>query len=149
MKTSTLMHAMETYKNGTWFTIQFETQVTPPSKDKDRDLRKVIVAQVRSGVAYSHMASTIEKRLAKSDTDTAITNRSSWWSWVPGFEHILKKHNTKDQYYITVIPHKIYSVKYYVDGAEVTHSEWEKFNKSSSTRPDIMDIKVENVISVR
>lgn len=148
MKTSTLMHAMETYKNGTWFTIQFETQVTPLSKDKDRVLCKVTVAQVRSGVAYSHIASTIKKRLAKSDTDIT-TNRSSWWSWVPGFERVLKKHNAKDQYYITVIPHKIYSVKYYVDGSEVTHSEWEKFNKSSSTKPDIMDIKVENVISVR
>ena len=148
MKTSTLMHAMETYKNGTWFTIQFETQVTPLSKDKDRDLRKVIVAQVRSGVAYSHMASTIKKRLAKSDTDITI-NRSSWWSWVPGFERVLKKHNTKDQYYITVIPHKIYSVKYYVDGSEVTHSEWEKFNKSSINKNDIMDIKVENFIIVR
>lgn len=147
MKTSTLMHAMETYKNGTWFTIQFETQVTSPSKDKDRVLCKVTVAQVRSGVAYSHMASTIKKRLEKSST--ATVNRSTWWSWVPGFEHILKKHNTKDQYYITVIPHKIYSVKYYVDGTEVTHNEWEKFNKSSSTKPDIMDIKVENVISVR
>lgn len=136
MKLETLLKELNKKKNGTWFKIEWTTNLNgklcAAAKREGHVVTKEVSTTVRKGIHYANMAS-VRKRLISEgkflvDPETGETyvfpEKLSWGEWVDGSD-VLIKH--KDQYYVRLYtsPNKP-KVKYFLDGAEIAADELKK-----------------------
>ena len=136
MKLETLLKELNKKKNGTWFKIEWTTNLNgklcAAAKREGHVITKEVSTTVRKGIHYANMAS-VRKRLISEgkflvDPETGETyvfpEKLSWGEWVDGSD-VLIKH--KDQYYVRLYtsPNKP-KVKYFLDGTEIAADELKK-----------------------
>ena len=161
MKLETLVKTLNEKKNGTWFKIEWTTDLNgkmcAAAKREGHVVTKNVSTTVRKGIRYANMASVRERLISEGkflvDPETGESHvfpeKLSWGEWVDGSD-ILIKH--KEQYYVRLYtsPNKP-TIQYFLDGVAIAASELQKLNilqPAYWTRENVeecMTLKVESV----
>jgi hypothetical protein len=136
MKLEALLKELNKKKKGTWFKIEWTTDLNgklcAAAKREGYVVTKEVSTTVRKGIRYANMAS-VRKRLISEgkfhvDPETGETHvfpeALSWGEWVDGSD-VLIKH--KDQYYVRLYtsPNKP-KVQYFLNGVAIAAEELKK-----------------------
>lgn len=161
MKLETLVKALNEKKNGTWFKIEWTTDLNgkmcAAAKREGHVVTKSVSTTVRKGIRYANMASVRERLISEGkflvDPETGerhvLPEKLSWGEWVEGSD-ILIKH--KEQYYVRLYtsPNKPV-IQYFLDGVAIAANELKNMNilqPAYWTRENVeecMTLKVESV----
>ena len=133
MKLETLVKELNSKKNGTWFKIEWTTDLNgklcAAAKREGYIVTKEVSTTVRKGIRYANMASVRERLISEGkfsvDPETGeicvFPDKLSWGEWVDG-SNVLIKH--KEQYYVRLYtsPNKP-KVQYFLDGIAIAAEE--------------------------
>jgi hypothetical protein len=133
MKLETLLKELNGKKNGSWFKIEWTSDLNgklcAAAKREGHVVTKEVSTTVRKGIRYANMASVKQRLMSEGKfvvdpTDGkayVLPDKLSWGEWVDGSD-VLIKH--KDQYYVRLYtsPNKPI-VQYFLDGVAITASE--------------------------
>ena len=164
MKLETLVKKLNEKKNGTWFKIEWKSDLNSKlcaaAKRSGHVVTKEVSTTVRKGIRYANMASVRKKLISQGkflvDPETGETHvfpeKLSWGEWVDGSE-VLIKH--KEQYYVRLYtsPNKP-KVKYYLDGMEISKQNLQKLGLlqpaywSRENVDECLTLKVDNVCAI-
>ena len=136
MKLETLLKELNSKKNGTWFKIEWTTDLNgklcAAAKREGHVVTKEVSTTVRKGIRYANMASVRERLISEGKflvdpQDGSVhvfPEKLSWGEWVDGSD-VLIKH--KDQYYVRLYtsPNKPV-VQYFLDGVAIAADELKK-----------------------
>lgn len=149
MKMDALMKIIEGYKNGTWVSIAWEKELKT-RKGIEAIITKKTEAVLRMGVSYDNKASVQEKRengeLPKENQGLPYGT----WYMFP----MIIEHKGNYQLRVTTSENTKYATKYFMDGKEVTKDEIRELVlksevESSGERPEVFNIKIENLIAIK
>lgn len=161
MKLENLVKELNAKKNGTWFKIEWTTDLNgkmcAAAKRAGHVVTKNVSTTVRKGIRYANMASVRERLISEGkflvDPETGesyvFPEKLSWGEWVEGSD-ILIKH--KEQYYVRLYtsPNKP-AIQYFLDGVAITANELKNMNilqPAYWTRENVeecMTLKIESV----
>ncbi len=144
-----VLKAIDNYKAGTWVAILWEKELKTRKGIKSVVTKKT-EATLRMGVAYDNKASVIEKRetgeLPKENQGLPYGT----WHMFP----YLIEHKGNLQLRVTTSQNTKYNTHYYIDGIEATKDEVRELVlkseiESNGERPEVFNIKIENVVAIR
>lgn len=151
MNTSMIITTLGKKNNGSWFNIQWvsDLPVNAASKKSGVVAYKITTAQCRKGIRYSSQKSV----QAKVENGKVLDHELPWGKWVEGHEGLLIEH--KENIYVRLYlgpntPH----TSYFLNGKEVTIDELKEsgcilnsFFKptSSAEKPDALTVKAQNI----
>jgi hypothetical protein len=161
MKLETLVKTLEGKKNGTWFKVEWTTDLNgklcAAAKRQGHVVTKKVATTVRKGVRYANMASVRDRLISEGkflvDPQTGDTHvfpeKLSWGEWVEGSDILIKY---KDKYYVRLYtsPNKP-KVQYFLDGIAIAAEELKKLNLlqpaywSRENVEECMTLKVESI----
>ena len=161
MKLETLVKELNAKKNGTWFKIEWTTdlkgKMCAAAKREGHVVTKNVSTTVRKGIRYANMASVRERLISEGkflvDPETGesyvFPEKLSWGEWVDGSD-ILIKH--KEQYYVRLYtsPNKPV-IQYFLDGVAIAANELKNMNIlqpaywNRENVEECMTLKVESV----
>lgn len=155
MTKQNIITAIEGIKKGTFVHIVYETELpmTAAARKKAISILKRTEKVVRVGVDYNNIEAV--KKIEEQRTEPK-QERAPWCHWeIP---HILAKHNTKDDYYLSVatVNHGAHTKTTYIkDGNVISLTEVKKsecvlpsYFKSSSEIPVVQTINIKNIIEL-
>lgn len=161
MKLENLVKALEEKRNGTWFKIEWTSDLNgkmcAAAKRSGHVVTKQVSTTVRKGIHYANIAS-VKKRFISEGKFVVdpqdgqvyiLPEKLSWGEWVEG-SNILIKH--KEQYYVRLYttPNKP-KVQYFLDGVAIAANELK--NKgimqpaywNHENVEEVLTLKVDNV----
>ena len=136
MQLEKLIKELNNKKNGTWFKVEWITNLNgklcAAAKRDGHIVTKKVSTTVRKGIRYANMASVRERLISEGkflvDPQTGETHvfpeKLSWGEWVDGSDFLITH---KDQYYVRLYtsPNKPI-VQYFLDGASITADDLKK-----------------------
>lgn len=165
MELNTMINALSTIHNGTWFTIKWRNTPSNVSASVIRNghtLVKEVTSTVRKGIHYSHVSAVKEELFHKGqftiDPRTGevcyfFQPMASYWEWfVP---NVILKHVDKNQFYLRLFtsPNKP-KVQWYFDGRPVSADEvkangWMQPSYwKEKEKPSVMTLKAQDIVSI-
>lgn len=161
MKLEKLLQELNSKKNGTWFKIEWITDLNSKmcaaAKREGHIVTKEVSTTVRKGIRYANMATVRAKLISEGKfLEDPLTgeihvfpDKLSWGEWVEGSD-VLIKH--KDQYYVRLYtsPNKP-KIQYFLDGVAIAIEDLKKKNImqpaywNSEGVSDCMTLKVDSI----
>ena len=144
-----IFKAIENYKAGTWVAILWEKELKT-RKGIESVVVKKTEATLRMGVTYDNKASVIEKReTGELPKENQGLPYGTWYR----FPYLIE-HKGNLQLRVTTSQNTKYNTKYYIDGIEATKDEVRELVlkseiESNGERPEVFNIKIENVVAIR
>jgi hypothetical protein len=133
MNLEKLLKELNGKKNGTWFKIEWTTdlqnKLCAAAKREGHVVTKNVSTTVRKGIRYANMASVKERLISEGkflvDPLTGETHvfpeKLSWGEWVDGSD-VLIRH--KDQYYVRLYTSpNTPKIQYFLDGIAIAAEE--------------------------
>lgn len=141
--------AIENYKAGTWVAILWEKELKT-RKGVEASIVKMTEATLRMGVAYDNKASVQEKR---ENGELPSENQGLPYGTWYRFPYLIESKG-KLQLRVTTSQNTKYNTKYFMNGTEVTKDEIRELVlkseiESNGERPEVFNIKIENVLAIR
>lgn len=153
---SKLTEQLEKVKNGTFMSVEYKSTLPVKAQYKhDIQIVKYSKIVVRTGVAYNHLASVIEKKAKTEANPQPQVQRANNFSWVVDNRIKYNSKTGKEYLAVAVIPNrKAVSSVYEVITAEGT-TRCESFDKNlvidsywGDKDVDVLTIATDNVLSI-
>lgn len=132
---------------GQFVSASWQSLPKPLAAHKGKVLRKVSKAVVRTGVSFANLASV--KNAIEAGERGEVGSLPDWQEWVK-FPFLLRhKGNGTEYLRITLLPDTKVESVLTVDDIEVdAKTFYSMLPKQSGERPDILSIKIENILSI-
>lgn len=148
MKMNELMKVIEAYKGGTWISIEWQKSLKTRKGVEDTIVKKTS-AVLRMGVTYDHKASVIKKR---ENGELPEVNQGLPYGTWHLFPYLIE-YKGSYQLRVTTTDSTKYNTKYYLNGKEVTKDDIASMVlkseiTSSRDKPEVFNIKVENILNI-
>lgn len=150
---------------GTMIRITYKTEPKPTAGAIRDNIRvtKIVETTVRWGCKYSNLKSVKAKKaeeerlIATGEISVKAAQKQPWWNWIPGYENILKSNISSGIQYFTLqpIPKGNHTrVQYFVNGRGISKTDLQELRVVQPSYwkteiPDIFDIKIENILSIK
>ena len=149
MRMNEVLKAIEGYKNGTWVSILWEKELKT-RKGIEAVITKKTEAVLRMGVSYDNKASVQEKR---ENGELPSENQGlpyGTWYMFP----MIIEHKGNYQLRVTTSQNTKYDTHYFMNGVEVKKDEIRELVlksevESNGERPEVFNIKIENVLAIK
>ena len=140
--------AIHSHNKGSFTTIETCKTLKTKKAYADKSIVKVSRMTGRFGVDYNHISKVQQKR--ESGELPKEPQRLPYGHWIPGWEGYLIEYNGMIYLRVATSPNKTKST-YIINGVVSTEENAKKLclaSEFSKNRPDVINIKVENIVSI-